>query len=115
MAFLPLARGSIPDEGWSMAEIKTVAASGGQLTVVQGTAMYIGAVLGTGVIALPALAAEVAGPASLVAWLGLIVLSAPLAATFAALGGRYPDAGGVATYGRLAFGDRAAAVVGWWF
>jgi amino acid efflux transporter len=67
------------------------------------------------VIALPALAAEVAGPASLLAWLALVLLSVPLAATFAALGARYPDAGGVATYARLAFGDRAAAVVGWCF
>ena len=87
----------------------------GALTVRQGTALYVGAVLGTGVIALPALAAQVAGPASLLAWLGLVVLSAPLAATFAALGARYPDAGGVSTYVRYAFGPRAAAVVGWSF
>jgi amino acid efflux transporter len=91
------------------------AAPAGRLNVIQGTAMYVGAVLGTGVIALPALAARVAGPASLLAWLGLAILSAPLAATFAALGARYPDAGGVATYARLAFGDRAATVVGWCF
>jgi amino acid efflux transporter len=93
----------------------TTHAASGRLTVMQGTALYIGAVLGTGVIALPALAAELAGPASLVAWVALVVLSAPLAATFAALGARYPDAGGVATYVRYAFGPRAAAVVGWCF
>lgn len=87
----------------------------GRLTLAQGTALYVGAVLGTGVIALPALAAAVAGPASLLAWAGLALLSAPLAATFAALGARYPDSGGVATYARLAFGDQAAAVVGWCF
>jgi amino acid efflux transporter len=87
----------------------------GRLTFSQGTAMYVGAVLGTGVIALPALAAEAAGPASLLAWLALVVLSAPLAGTFAALGARYPDSGGVSTYARLAFGERAAAVVGWCF
>lgn len=87
----------------------------GRLTVPQGTALYLGAVLGTGVIALPALAAATAGPASLIAWLGLVVLSAPLAATFAALGARHPDSGGVSTYARLAFGPRAAAVVGWCF
>jgi amino acid efflux transporter len=81
----------------------------------QGTALYVGAVLGTGVIALPALAADVAGPASLLAWLALVVVSVPLAATFAALASRHPDAGGVATFARLAFGDRAAAVVGWCF
>lgn len=89
--------------------------TGGRLTAVQGTAMYVGAVLGTGVIALPALAAQAAGPASLLAWAALVVLSAPLAATFAALGARHPDAGGVSTYARLAFGDRTAAVVGWCF
>lgn len=87
----------------------------GRLTVLQGAALYVGAVLGTGVIALPALAAKVAGPASLLAWLALVLLSAPLAATFAALGARYPDAGGVATYARQAFGPRASAVVGWCF
>jgi amino acid efflux transporter len=98
-----------------MADATRAASPAGRLTAAQGAALYVGAVLGTGVIALPALAAGVAGPASLLAWLGLAILSAPLAATFAALGARYPDAGGVATYARLAFGDRAAAVVGWWF
>src|SRR4051812_28638880 len=86
-----------------------------KLSVAQGTALSVGAVLGTGVISMPALAAGVAGPASLVAWLALILLSAPLAWTFAALGARYPDGGGVSTYVRLAFGPRAAAAVGWCF
>ncbi|MGW7522501.1 APC family permease [Streptomyces sp. NPDC054783] len=87
----------------------------GSLTVWQGAALYVGAVLGTGVIALPGLATRAAGPASLLAWLGLVLLSVPLAATFAALGARYPDGGGVSTYVRHAFGARAAAVVGWCF
>jgi hypothetical protein len=87
----------------------------GRLTAAQGTAMYVGAVVGTGVIALPALAADTAGPASLLAWLALSLISLPLAVTFAALGARHPDAGGVSTYARLAFGERAAAVVGWCF
>jgi len=91
------------------------ASASGRLGVMQGAALYVGAVLGTGVIALPALAAEVAGPASLVAWAALVLLSAPLAATFAALGARYPDAGGVSTYVRNAFGPRAAAIIGWCF
>ncbi|MGB2570953.1 APC family permease [Micromonospora citrea] len=94
---------------------ETPAPATGRLTVAQGTALYVGAVLGTGVIALPALAAEAAGPASLFAWLLLVIVSAPLAATFAALGSRYPDAGGVSTYARMAFGTPAAAVVGWCF
>lgn len=85
------------------------------LSWLQGTALYIGAVLGTGVIALPAMAASTAGPASLLAWLALIVLSIPLAATFSALGARYPDAGGISTCVKLAFGSYPAAVGGWCF
>ncbi|MDV3220206.1 APC family permease [Intrasporangium sp.] len=90
-------------------------AAHGTLTVAQGTALSVGAVLGTGVITLPALAAAVAGPASLVAWAALVLLSVPLAATFAALGARLPDTGGVSTYVRRAFGDRAAGAIGWCF
>jgi amino acid efflux transporter len=60
----------------------------------------------------PSLAAQAAGPASVVAWGVLLVLSAPLAATFAALGVRHPVAGGVTAYVREAFGDAAAAATG---
>ena len=87
----------------------------GGLSRAQGTALSVGAVLGTGVISMPALAGAVAGPASLIAWVALILLSAPLAWTFAALGARHPDGGGVSTYVRLAFGPHAAAAVGWCF
>jgi amino acid efflux transporter len=87
----------------------------GRMSTAQGAAVSIGAVLGTGVVGLPALGAQIAGPASLVAWIALILLSVPLASTFAALGARYPDSGGVSTYVRRAFGARAAAVVGWCF
>ncbi|WP_330475124.1 APC family permease [Terrabacter sp. C0L_2] len=90
-------------------------ATHGSLSVAQGAALSVGAVLGTGVITLPALAAAVAGPASLVAWAALVLLSVPLASTFAALGARHPDGGGVSTYVRRAFGDRAAGAVGWCF
>ena len=85
------------------------------MSVAQGAALTIGAVLGTGVISLPAMAAGIAGPASILAWLALVVLSAPLALTFAALGARFPDAGGVSTYARRAFGSGPATAIGWLF
>ena len=85
------------------------------MTTRAGTALYVGAVLGPGVLLLPALAAHAAGPASVIAWAALLALSVPLAATFAALGVRLPEAGGTAAYARAAFGPRAAAVTGWWF
>lgn len=85
------------------------------LSVPQGAALSIGAVLGTGVITLPALGVTVAGPASLVAWIALVLLSVPLAATFAAMGSRYPERRGVSAYVDRAFGSRAAGAVGWCF
>jgi amino acid efflux transporter len=87
----------------------------GTLSTRSGTALYIGAVLGPGVLLIPSLAAEAAGPASVVAWGALLALSAPLAAVFAALGVAYPEAGGTAAYARAAFGRQASAVTGWWF
>ena len=85
------------------------------LSTRSATALYVGAVLGPGVLIVPALAAEAAGPASVLAWAALLALSAPLAITFAALGVRYPEAGGTAAYARAAFGSRVGAITGWWF
>ncbi|WP_211369917.1 APC family permease [Nonomuraea turkmeniaca] len=85
------------------------------MTAGQGTALLVGAVLGPGMLVLPHLAADAAGPASVLAWAGLLALSVPVALTFAALGARHPDGGGVASFVGLAFGRRASAVAGWWF
>ncbi|WP_214412439.1 amino acid permease [Sphaerisporangium fuscum] len=88
---------------------------GHTLGVAQGAALLVGAVLGPGVLVLPRLATASAGPASVVAWAGLLVLSVPVALTFAALGARFPGGGGVAAFTARAFGRRASAVAGWWF
>src|SRR5262245_17677379 len=85
------------------------------LSVPRGAALYIGALVGPGLLLVPALAEDAAGPASVIAWAALLVLSLPLAVTFAALGVRHPVAGGVSTYVREAFGDTPAAVTGGWF
>lgn len=97
----------------SHAAVKT--APRGGLGVVQGTALYIASVLGTGLLVLPGLAAEAAGPASIVAVLAVIALSIPLAGTFAVLAARYPDPGGVASYVRRSLGGTAARMTGYWF
>ena len=85
------------------------------LGVVRGAALYVGALLGPGLLLVPALGVQAAGPASIVAWAGLLLLSIPVAATFAVLGVAYPVAGGVSEYARAGFGDAAAAVTGGWF
>ncbi len=85
------------------------------LSVPRGAALYIGALVGPGLLLVPSLAAKSAGPASIVAWAALLLLAAPLAITFAALGIRHPVAGGVSAYVREGFGETAAAVTGAWF
>lgn len=85
------------------------------LSTPAAAAMYVGAVLGPGVLLVPALVAREAGPASVVTWAALLALSVPLAATFAALGVRYPEAGGTAAYAQAAFGALAERVTAWWF
>lgn len=90
-------------------------ASPGTLSVTSGTALYVGALIGPGVLLIPALAARAAGPASVISWGVLLVLSAPLAIMFTALGTRMPTRGGVADYVAAAFGPRAALVTGGWF
>jgi amino acid efflux transporter len=87
----------------------------GSLGVLRGAALYVGALIGPGILLVPALAAQTAGAASIVAWAALLLLSAPLAVTFAALGVRHPVAGGVSAYVREGFGDTAAAITGGWF
>ncbi|MGC4885782.1 APC family permease [Micromonospora sp. DT227] len=86
----------------------------GGIGTARGVALSVGAVLGPGVLVLPAIAVRAAGPASLVAWAALLCVSALIATSFATLGARYPDAGGVATFTHHAFGAHAAAVVGAW-
>lgn len=81
----------------------------------QAVALYVSAVLGSGVLIVPGLAAELAGPASLLAWGGMVLLILPLALSMGLLSARYPNAGGVSHFVTLAFGPRAGAMVGWFF
>ena len=84
----------------------------GHLGVIHGTSLYVGALIGPGLLLVPALAAQAAGPASVLAWAGLLVLSALLALTFAALGARHPVSGGVVVYVREGLGTAAAGTAG---
>jgi len=90
-------------------------ASRADLTTGKGAALYIGALLGPGLLLLPGLAAAEAGPASIVAWLALLGLSGMFAAVFSALGQRYPQAGGIMGYVSAGLGPRAGRIAGWSF
>jgi amino acid efflux transporter len=85
------------------------------LSVARGAALYIGALLGPGLLLLPGLAAGLAGPASVLAWLGLLGISGLFALVFTALGTRLPGGGGVIAYTAAGLGRRAGRAVGWCF
>jgi amino acid efflux transporter len=86
-----------------------------QLTTARGAALYIGALLGPGLLLLPGLAAAEAGPASILAWLALLLLSGLFAGVFSALGRQRPSAGGVIGYVSAGLGSLAGRATGWMF
>lgn len=85
------------------------------ITLLQGTAISVGAVIGSGILILPSITAEEAGPAAMVSWIVMALLSLPLALTLGRLATAVPSAGGIAAYARAAFGPMAGHLVGWLF
>ena len=106
----PVSRPGVPAP---LAPAPVPAAAG--LTTSRGAALYIGALLGPGLLLLPGLAAAEAGPASVLAWAGLLVLSGLFAVVFGSLGRGFPSAGGVIGYVRAGLGERASVITGWSF
>jgi len=84
-----------------------------RIGIAQGTALSVGSLVGGGLLTLPAVAARQAGPASLLVWAALVLACIPVAAVITALSMRYPGAGGTATFAEKAFGEGAAAAIGW--
>jgi Amino acid transporters len=85
------------------------------LKLPQIIALYIGAVLGSGVLILPGVAAELAGPASLIAWATMAILVLPMSLTIGLLSAKHPNQGGVAYFVSLAFSPRLGSLIGWCF
>ena len=81
------------------------------------TFIAAGGILGSGWLFAPLLTAQLAGPASLIAWgIGAVAMML-LANSFAEVSGVMPVAGGIARIPRFTHGDVSAAVIGWtaWF
>ncbi len=85
------------------------------ITLRHAVALYVSSVLGSGVLVLPGLAAQIAGPASLLAWIALSLASYPFAYTFATMSARNPVSGGIYSFAKQTFGLPVAVVVGWLF
>ncbi|WP_052020590.1 APC family permease [Paenibacillus pini] len=81
----------------------------------QAVALYIGAVLGSGVLIVPGVVANISGPASLLAWGLMTLLVLPMALVMGLLSARFPNAGGVSSFVTRAYGSKAGTLVGWFF
>ena len=92
-----------------------MASSANKISVLQGVGMLVSALLGSGVFIIPAIAAQVSGSWSLVAWAIMGILIIPIVFTFAQLGKFYPHAGGTAYFVQQAFGEKSARLVSWLF
>jgi APA family basic amino acid/polyamine antiporter len=77
------------------------------LGLVSATALVAGNMIGSGIYVVPGSLADLAGPASLLAWLGAAAAYFCLVAVFADLGAAYPVSGGPQTFVRRAFGELA--------
>ena len=85
------------------------------ITLRHAVAIYVSSVLGAGILVTPGLAAKVAGPASLIAWVLLSAASYPFAYTFATLSARKPDSGGIYSFARESFGSGISSMTAWLF
>jgi amino acid efflux transporter len=99
----------MPEEASSSAHLKKA------IRLRNAVALYASSVLGSGVLILPGLAAQIAGPASILAWILLSLASYPFAYTFASLSARRPDSGGIYSFAKEVFGPYVATAVGWLF
>ncbi len=85
------------------------------LRLPQILALYIGSVLGCGILILPGLTAELAGPASLLSWAIMAILVLPMSLTMGLLSVKYPNDGGVSHFVATAFNPHTGSLIGWFF
>lgn len=86
-----------------------------ELGLLQGIGLLSTSLLGTGVFAVPAIVANIAGRDGLWAWPLLLLFVLPIAIIFAELGKHHPNAGGVAYFIAKAFNRHLGRVTGWSF
>lgn len=83
------------------------------VNVSTAIALYVSSVLGGGILVLPGLTAATAGAGALIAWIAVSVICLPIALMFGQLSSVLPDAGGVSSFVRKAFGDTLGDLTGW--
>ncbi|MBN1377209.1 amino acid permease [Candidatus Woesearchaeota archaeon] len=90
-----------------MAELKKVLSMPVMLIIT------INSIMGTGIFFLPAIGARIAGPASMISWGILAILSIYIAMCFGELTSMFPTAGGVYEFSKQAYGGFFSFIIGW--
>jgi APA family basic amino acid/polyamine antiporter/amino acid efflux transporter len=75
--------------------------------------LSINAMIGTEIFFVPAIAATIAGPASIISWIIMSIIAILISLYFAELVSLFPKAGGVYEYTKQAFGEFPSFMVGW--
>ncbi|MBL7050927.1 amino acid permease [Candidatus Woesearchaeota archaeon] len=73
----------------------------------------INSIIGSGLFFLPAIGARYAGPASILAWIIVAIITIYTATCFAELVSMYPKAGGIYEFSKHAYGRFFSFLVGW--
>ncbi|MBU1201422.1 MAG: amino acid permease [Nanoarchaeota archaeon] len=73
----------------------------------------VNSIMGTGIFFLPAMGALIAGPASLISWGVLAIISIYIAMCFGELASMFPTSGGIYEYCKQAYGNFTSFVIGW--
>ena len=73
----------------------------------------INSIMGTGIFFLPAVGAKTAGPASVLSWLILSIISIYIAMCFAELTSMFPKSGGIYEFCKQAYGRFISFIIGW--
>lgn len=84
-----------------------------ELGMFHGLAIVVGGIVGVGMLIIPGMAAGVAGPASLLAWVGTGVLCLFMATSFAELASMFDESGGPYRYVQQGFGSIPGFAAGW--
>ncbi|MBU7031567.1 MAG: amino acid permease [Theionarchaea archaeon] len=84
-----------------------------ELDFSHGLAIVVGGIVGVGMLIIPGMAAGVAGPASLLAWVCTGILCMFMATSFAQLASMFDESGGPYRYVREGFGKIPGFIAGW--
>jgi amino acid transporter len=101
--FFKLKEGDLKD----MAKLKKVLSYPAILLIT------INSIMGTGIFFLPAVGAGAAGPASILSWFILSIISIYIAMCFGELSSMFPKAGGIYEYCKQAYGRFFSFLIGW--